>query len=133
MGAQFQGIGLYSDWLDVKKFENLLAYNDQGYKFFWLEGIMKLIPNGNDMFTFEDVVNEMILGEWRTVTYLHLRLGHHVEGNAVNLLEHAIRILYNLSKNESDNKVPSRENLISLLEKHSAQLADDKFVDLSMM
>ena len=37
---------LYSNKLNVKKFENLLSNNDQGYKFFWLEAIMKLIPNG---------------------------------------------------------------------------------------
>ena len=74
---------LYSNKLNIKKFENLLSNNDQGYKFFWLEAIMKLIPNGNDMFTFEDVINEMIASAWKTVTHYHLRLGHTVNGNAV--------------------------------------------------
>lgn len=39
------GLQLYSNQLDVKKFENLISNNDQGYKFFWLEAIMKLIPH----------------------------------------------------------------------------------------
>lgn len=126
MGQQSQGLGLYSNQLDVKKFENLLSNNDQGYKFFWLEAIMKLIPNGKDLFTFEDVINEMIWGAWRTVTYFHLRLGHTVNGNAENFLEHAIRILYELSKDELNNKVPSRERLMNLIEKYNVKLADDK-------
>lgn len=78
------GLGIYSNQLDVKKFENLLSNNDQGYKFFWLEAIMKLIPNDNDLFSFEDVIDEMIWGAWKTVTHYHLRLGHTVSGNAEN-------------------------------------------------
>ena len=56
---------LYSNQLDIKKFENLLSNNDQGYKFFWLEAIMKLIPNDNDYFTFEDVIkgNDKIIND----------------------------------------------------------------------
>ena len=102
---------LYSNKLNVKKFENLLSNNDQGYKFFWLEAIMKLIPNGNDLFTFEDVINEMIVSAWKTVTHYHLRLGHTVNGNAENFLEHAIRLLYGNAKTELKNKVPSRDRL----------------------
>ena len=60
---------LYSNQLDIKKFENLLSNNDQGYKFFWLEAIMKLLPNNNESFTFEVVIEVMIWGAWRTVTH----------------------------------------------------------------
>ena len=112
------GLPLYSNKLNIKKFENLLSNNDQGYKFFGLEAIMKLIPNGNDLFTFEDVINEMIVGAWKTVTHYHLRLGHSVNGNAENFLEHAIRLLYECSKIELSNKVPSKERLISLKKKY---------------
>lgn len=117
---------LYSNKLNIKKFENLLSNNDQGYKFFWLEAIMKLIPNGNNLFTFEDVINEMIVGAWKTVTHYHLRLGHSVNGNAENFLEHAIRLLYECSKSELSNKVPSKERLISLIKKYDDRLLDDK-------
>lgn len=117
---------LYSNKLNIKKFENLLSNNDQGYKFFWLEAIMKLIPNGNDLFTFEDVINEMIVGAWKTVTHYHLRLGHTVNGKAENFLEHAIRLLYECSKKELSNKSPSKERLISLIKKYDDKLLDDK-------
>lgn len=117
---------LYSNKLNVKKFENLLSNNDQGYKFFWLEAIMRLIPNGNDLFSFEDVINEMIVGAWKTVTHYHLRLGHTVNGNAENFLEHAIRILYDKSKKELRNKAPSNERLLYLINKYNDDLMDDK-------
>ena len=57
---------LYSNKLDIKKFESLLSNNDQGYKFFWLEAILKLLAQNKEQFTFEDVIDEMILGSWRT-------------------------------------------------------------------
>ena len=117
---------LYSNELDVKKFENLLSNNDQGYKFFWLEAILKLISQNKDVFTFEDVIDEMIIGAWRMVTHYHLRLGHTVNGNAENFLEHAIRVLYECTKDELGNKSPSRERLYSLIKKHNDALLADK-------
>lgn len=117
---------LYSNRLDIKKFENLLSNNDQGYKFFWLEAIMKLLPNNNGSFTFEEVIEEMIWGAWRTVTHYHLRLGHTVNGNAENFLEHAIRILYENSRDELANKTPSRDRLMFLIKKYEDKLIEDK-------
>lgn len=117
---------LYSNKLDVKKFENLLSNNDQGYKFFWLEAILKLIAQNRQVFTFEDVIDEMIVGAWRMVTHYHLRLGHTVNGIAENFLEHAIRILYECSKKDVGNKSPSKDRLLFLIQKYQDDLMDDK-------
>lgn len=117
---------LYSNKLDVKKFENLLSNNDQGYKLFWLEAILKLIAQNRQLFTFEDVIDEMIVGAWRMVTYYHLRLGHTVNGNAESFLEHAIRILYECSKKEIGNKTPSKDRLMFLIKKYQDNLMEDK-------
>lgn len=117
---------LYSNKLDVKKFEYLLSNNDQGYKFFWLEAILKLIAQNRQLFTFEDVIDEMIVGAWRMVTHYHLRLGHTVNGNAENFLEHAIRILYECSKEDVGNKSPSKDRLLFLIQKYQDNLMDDK-------
>lgn len=117
---------LYSNKLDIKKFESLLSNNDQGYKFFWLEAILKLLTQNKEQFTFEDVIDEMILGSWRMVTHYHLRLGHTVNGNAENFLEHAIRILYEHVKEELGNRVPSRDRLLSYIKKYQEELSDDK-------
>ena len=39
---------LYSNKLDVKKFERLISNNSQGYKFYWLEAILRILPGGKD-------------------------------------------------------------------------------------
>lgn len=117
---------LYSNKLDVKKFENLLSNNDQGYKFFWLEAILKLIDQNKQLFTFEDVIDEMIVRAWRMVTHYHLRLGHTVNGNVENFLEHAIRILYECSKEDIGNKTPSKDRLLFLIQKYQDNLMEDK-------
>ena len=117
---------IFSNNLEIKKFENLINNNSQGYKFFWLEAIMKLIPTMGKNIKFEDIINEMIWNSWRTVTFYHLRLGHTVNGNAENFLEHAIRILYDNSKEELANKSPSRERLLLLIEKYNEKLMADK-------
>ncbi len=117
---------LYSNKLDVKKFESLLSNNDQGYKFFWLEAILKSIARNKQLFTFEDVIDEMIVGAWRMVTHYHLHLGHTVNGNAENFLEHAIRILYECSKKDVGNKSPSKDRLLFLIQKYQDDLMDDK-------
>ena len=117
---------LYSNKLDVKKFENLLSNNDQGYKFFWLEAILKLIAQNKQLFTFEDVIDEMIVGAWRMVTHYHLRLGYTVNGNAENFLEHAIRTLYECSNEDVGNKTPSKDRLLFLIQKYQDNLMEDK-------
>lgn len=117
---------LYSNKLDIKKFESLLSNNDQGYKFFWLEAILRLLAKKRERFTFEEIIDEMILGSWRMVTHYHLRLGHTVNGNAENFLEHAIRILYEKTKDELGNKALSRDRLLLLIKKYQKELWEDK-------
>lgn len=68
----------------------------------------------------------MIVGAWRMVTYYHLRLGHTVNGNAENFLEHAIRILSECSKEDIGNKTPSKERLLFLIKKYQDNLMGDK-------
>lgn len=117
---------LYSNKLDVKKFESLLSNNDQGYKFFWLEAILKLIAQNRQLFTFEDVIDEMIVGAWRMVIHYHLRLGHTVNGNVENFLEHAIRLLFECSKEDIGSKTPSKDRLLFLIKKYQDNLMEDK-------
>lgn len=115
-----------SSELDVKKFERLLSNNDQGYKFFWLEAIMRLLPTGKEAYSFDEIINEMIWEAWETVTHYHLRLGHTVGDTVENFLEHAIKLLYECAKSELDNKIPSRNRVLSLVRKNEALVLPDK-------
>ena len=117
---------LYSNQLDIKKFENLISNNAQGYKFYWLEAIIRFSVTGENIISFDEIINEMIWEAWRTVTFFHLRLGPTINGKAENYLEHAIGIINRLAKNELSTKIPSRERFIRLIKKNDDQLAEDK-------
>lgn len=60
------------------------------------------------------------------VTHYHLRLGHTVNGNAENFLEHTIRILYEYSKENIRNKTLSKDRLLLLIQKYQDNLMEDK-------
>lgn len=117
---------LYSNKLDVKKFERLISNNSQGYKFYWLEAILRILPDGKDEILFDEIVNEMIWEAWRTVSHFHLRLGPAVNGKVENFLEHAIRVLNECAKDELSTKIPSHDMLIRLIKKYDVHLNEDK-------
>lgn len=117
---------LYSNQLDIKKFENLISNNAQGYKFYWLEAIIRLSVTGENIISFDEIINEMIWEAWRTVTFFHLRLGPTINGKTENYLEHAIGIINGLAMNELSTKIPSRERFIRLIKKNDDQLVEDK-------
>lgn len=87
---------------------------------------MRLTSHNQKDLSFEEIINEMIWEAWRTVTHFHLRLGHSVNGKAENYLEHAIRVLFELSKKELNNKMPSHERLMHLIKKYDYALLEDK-------
>lgn len=62
---------LYSNQLDVKKFENLISNNAQGYKFYWLGAIIRRAMVGENIISFDEIINEMIWEAWRTVTFFN--------------------------------------------------------------
>ena len=117
-------ITLYENNLDTKKFEKLLDNKSQCYKCYWLEAIMRLFPE-NEEITFEQIIDEMIWEAWETVSYYHLHLGPTINGNAENFLEHAINTLNAKAKGEIDEN-PSHDQIISLCKKYNEYLLEDK-------
>lgn len=117
-------ITLYENNLDTKKFEKLLDNKSQCYKCYWLEAIMRLFPE-NEEITFEQIIDEMIWEAWKTVSYYHLHLGPTINGNAENFLEHAINTLNAKAKGEIDEN-PSHDQIISLCKKYNEYLLEDK-------
>lgn len=117
---------LCSNYLDVKKFENLISNNAQGYKFYWLEAIIRLIISGKNSFTFDEIINEMIWEAWQTVTYYHLRLGPKVNGKEENFLECAINILKRSIQDRGTNKNLSRDRILGLIDKRNYEIQNEK-------
>lgn len=59
----------------------------QSYKFYWLEAILTLLHDKDEM-TFKEIITEMIWEAWYTVTQYHLKLGPTIDGNAESYIEH---------------------------------------------
>lgn len=113
---------LYSNSLDINKFENLISNNAQGYKFYWLGAIFEHIIRGKEEITFDQLVNEMIWQAWRTVTYYHLRLGPTQKNYTVNALEHIINTLKELNTAVFERGYLDRDKIYDLIKIHEDKI-----------
>lgn len=80
---------LYENQLDMKDFSNIFDHNAQGYKFYWFESIIDILPQKSEM-TFKEIMCKMIWKAWFSVTEYHLHLGPTREGQQANLIENLI-------------------------------------------
>lgn len=81
---------------EYQKFSFMLKDPSQAYKFYWLEAIIRLLINGDDL-TFEAIANEMILNAWYSVSQYHLKLGPNVNGKPSSFLELAVKEIESLN------------------------------------
>lgn len=70
---------IYSGELDYDKFGRMLDHPTQCYKFYWLEAIMNLFVSKTTL-TFDEIIDEMIVLAWYSVTQYHLFLGPIIDG-----------------------------------------------------
>lgn len=118
---QIQLNPLYENQLDMRCFARMLESPTQSYKFYWLEAILTLLPNKDEM-TFEEVVYEMFWEAWYTVSHYHLHLGPTIEGKSENWIEHAVHII----EQDPDVILPlQKEQFMGLLEKNRDQIKVD--------
>lgn len=115
---------VYENNLDTDKFARMFNNKAHSYKFYWFEAILNLVIVTEMDLTFDEIINEMICEAWHTVTHYHLRLGPTVNGNAENLLEHAINTLNALVPGVSQN--PSKEELKEAIKQCEKELKRDK-------
>ncbi|WP_304683685.1 HNH endonuclease domain-containing protein, partial [Ileibacterium valens] len=90
---------------------NIFQKPTQSYKFFWFEAILKLSLSKN-CFSFNEVVDEMILNAWPLVAKFHLRLGPLINGKSKDLLE---IIIGELASQIPDSSLLSRDEIIQLI------------------
>lgn len=65
----------FSEELDIQYLGRLFDNTSECYKLFWFQAIMTKIKDGENSFTFDELVNEMIADAWYMVTEYHLNLG----------------------------------------------------------
>ena len=111
--------------LDISAFSVLLENNDQGYKIYWLEAILELSLQSDDL-SFDHLTDKMISLAWFSSTHYHLRLGHPVRGNAVNNLEKAIRLLNEKCPELKEDSTVNETDILLAIKKHHDLLAGVK-------
>lgn len=66
----------YSDKLGIKYLNRLFDNTSECYKFFWFQAIItKIVEEGKEIISFEELIDEMIADAWYMVTEYHLNLG----------------------------------------------------------
>ena len=94
------------------------------YKFYWLEGIVRLISEGEQNTTFDAVINEMIVSAWYLVRRFHVHLsGLQADGQVRDGLERAILKLSKLSDLHSN---ASRVEILNAIRNHESELKSAK-------
>ena len=58
----------YSEKLDIAHFSRLFDNKSECYKLFWFQAIVSRIMQGKNVFTYEELINEMIADAWYMVT-----------------------------------------------------------------
>ncbi len=112
---------LYENQLDMQCFARMLESPTQSYKFYWLEAILTLLPNKEEM-SFQEIIYEIFWEAWFTVSQYHLHLGPTIEGKSENLIEHAVHVI----EKDPEVKLPMfRDQFMALVEKNQNQIKAD--------
>lgn len=95
--ANIKNDGYYNS-LDVDGFSQMLKDPSFCYKFYWLEGIVKIISRNGTETTFGAIIDEMICSAWYSVCEFHIHLsGLDTFGRVQDGLERTILELVKLS------------------------------------
>ena len=65
----------YEEELGVPYLGRIFDKTSECYKFFWFQAILTKLEEGKSVFTFEELVDEMIAAAWYMVSEYHLNLG----------------------------------------------------------
>ncbi|MCR5214528.1 MAG: HNH endonuclease [Eubacterium sp.] len=93
------------------------------YKFYWLEAIVILISEGTTQTTFNDIIDEMIVNAWYSVTEFHVHLSGIVSGQVRDGLERAVLKLQSISGLKSNSSKMEIKEVIKL---HDNELVSEK-------
>lgn len=123
MYMELHSNAIYENNLDTKKFANMLDTTFQSYKFYWLEGIIRLMTLCDDDLTFDQIFDEMICEAWFTVSHYHLHLGPTITGKKESHLERAIKII---EKDPDISLAPTRAEILLAIRRNHKAMKEDK-------
>ena len=114
----------YDENLKIEYFSHVFDRNriSNCYKYFWLMAILRKISPDKTVFTYDELITEMVADAWYMVAEYHLRLG---PTNTTDNLEEAVKYVY-LDLNKE--KIPSTEKR-EILVAYLSNLIDKKYQD----
>ena len=65
----------YDEELNIGYLSRLFDDTSNCYKFFWFQAVLNKLTKDKNRFTYDELINEMIVDAWYMVTEYHLRLG----------------------------------------------------------
>ncbi len=65
----------YTEALNIQYFSQLFRNTSECYKFFWFQAILTKVEEGRTVFSFDELVDEMITEAWYMVSEYHLNMG----------------------------------------------------------
>ncbi len=80
----------YDENLNIGYLSRLFDDTTNCYKFFWFQAIINKLTEENNLFTYDELINEMIADAWYMVTEYHLRLG---PSGGTDNLEEAVKYM----------------------------------------
>ncbi len=112
---------VYKNDLNMDYFSKMLESPTQCYKFYWLDAIMQLVLQKDEM-TFEEIIYQMFWDAWYSVTQYHLHLGPQLQGKTDNYIEDAIHVI----EEDPCIQLPmTKEQFYSLLDKNRNKIKND--------
>ena len=116
--------GEYKNTLYIEGFSRMMKDPSYCYKFYWLEALVKLISEGREAVTFDDVINEMICNAWYSVREFHIHLsGLPADGQVKDGLERAVLKLTELSNLEAH---ASKVEILNAIHTYESELKASK-------
>lgn len=115
----------YTNDLDMEKFIHMLDDTTECYKFYWFDAILSILATGKQEMSFDEIINEMIVNAWYSVSEYHLHLGlKDASGKILNSLERAINKLIDYSEMES---TADKDVILAFIKDNEKLLHDEKY------
>lgn len=87
-----------SEELGIQHLNHIFDNTSECYKYFWFQAVLDKVLDGQEIITYDELINEMIADAWYMVSEYHLNLGPR------DTLESLIRRLCQISNMKSCEK-----------------------------
>ena len=114
-----------SEHLAIDTLSGLFSDMSESYKLFWFNSILQGIARGNELQTFEEIINRMVVDAWYMVTEYHLNLG---PSDGLEKLVHTVQAETGLPSNAKE-----RDILLALENGDNKEIHDLKIRLLNLM